>query len=324
MTKSPKNILVTSAGRRVELIRAFKDSIAKLGVEAKVLSTDLAPELSSACQFTDDFFKVPAVTEKNYIENLVDHCVAHEVGLLVPTIDTELKLLSNSLKYFKEVGVSVAVSDPDFVEVCRDKRKTGDFFYSAGINYPDIYSTDKIKFPCFCKPYDGSSSIGARKILYPSDLTQDDLNNPKNMFMELVSDQYCEYTVDGYYDVDGRLCALVCRERLEVRGGEVSKGLTRKDFVYDYLVPRLKYFPGVRGCITFQFFVDKEKTDIKGLEINPRFGGGYPLTHQSGARFTDYLISEYFLGSKLDFFDGWESELLMLRYDAGVYKKYAK
>ena len=80
--------------------------------------------------------------------------------------------------------------------------------------------------------------------------------------------------------------------------------------------------PGAKGCITFQFFVNKETCDIKGLEINPRFGGGYPLTHQAGARFTDYLISEYFCGKEVDFYDGWESDLLMLRYDAGIYKKY--
>lgn len=323
MTKQFKNILVSSAGRRVELVKAFQVSLQELGIDAKVLATDMAPVMSSACQVSDDCFQVPAATEQEYVDFLIDLCLANEVGLLIPTIDTELKCLSENKNSFSKAGVQVAISDPAFIDTCRDKRRTGEFFKNIGIDYPEIYPRDEIQFPCFCKPYDGSRSIGAKKIFSPSEISQCDLENPKNIFMELISDQYCEYTVDGYYGMDGNLYALVCRERLEVRSGEVSKGIARKDFVYDYLVPKLKSLPDARGCITFQFFVNKETQDIKGLEVNPRFGGGYPLTHKAGARFTDYLVSEYLMSQNLDFYDDWEDSLLMLRYDAGIYKKYA-
>jgi carbamoyl-phosphate synthase large subunit len=54
------------------------------------------------------------------------------------------------------------------------------------------------------------------------------------------------------------------------------------------------------------------------LEINPRFGGGFPLSNAAGADFTDWLIKEYLLGQKLPFYDLWSSDLVMLRYDAKV------
>ena len=111
------------------------------------------------------------------------------------------------------------------------------------------------------------------------------------------------------------MVSLVPRERIEVRSGEVSKGVTRKNFLYDFLLERIMVLPGARGCITFQFFVDVQSEDIKGLEINPRFGGGYPLTYSAGSNFPQYLIDEYFQGKKLEFFDQWEDNLLMLRYD---------
>jgi carbamoyl-phosphate synthase large subunit len=323
MTNIPsKNILISSAGRRVELVRAFQRSLQDLNVEAKVFTTDMVPELSPACAVADKAFQVPAASAPDYIPFLVRLCKANNIGLVVPTIDTELKCLSENLHVFQEEEISVVVSDQSLVNECRDKRKTGELFQSLNIGYPVIYPRESIQFPCFCKPYDGSRSIGAKPLMVAADMTPEDLENPKNIFMELVPKSFCEYTVDGYYDMDGSLCALVCRERLEVRSGEVSKGVARKDFVYDYLVSRLKYLPGARGCITFQFFVNKETRDIKGLEVNPRFGGGYPLTHEAGARFTDYLISEYFLGQKLDFYDAWESDILMLRYDAGVFRQY--
>ncbi len=305
------------------MVKAFQESLAGFKVAGKVFATDMRPNLSPACEVAERSFEVPAATDAGYVEFLLALCKAEDVALVIPTIDTELLLLAENSELFCNAGIQVVVSDLPFIEACRDKRQTGDLFIAHGIGYPEIYPKDDLKFPCFCKPYDGSSSIGAKIIDKASEITAADFNNPKNIFMEFVPKSYCEYTVDGYYSQKGELRSLVCRERIEVRSGEVSKGITRKDFVYDYLVHKLSTLPGARGCITFQFFVNKSLSDIKGLEINPRFGGGYPLTHKSGAKYTDYLISEYFLGKDISFYDQWESELLMLRYDSGVYKKYA-
>lgn len=322
MVKINKNILVSSAGRRVELVQAFQRSLKDFGVEGKVFATDMVADLSPACEVADKAFQVPAATAADYIAFLLNLCQINNVRLVIPTIDTELKCLSENSQLFKAAGIEVVVCGAELINECRDKRKTGELFGRMHIGYPAIFHREYIQFPCFCKPYDGSRSIGAKSLLTADDLSKEDFDNPRNVFMELVPKSYCEYTVDGYYNRQEKLCALVCRERIEVRSGEVSKGISRKDFVYEYLISRLAMLPGAKGCITFQFFVNKETCDIKGLEINPRFGGGYPLTHQAGARFTDYLISEYFCGKEVDFYDGWESDLLMLRYDAGIYKKY--
>ena len=53
------------------------------------------------------------------------------------------------------------------------------------------------------------------------------------------------------------------------------------------------------------------------IEINPRFGGGYPLTYFSGANFAKYLIKDY-LDEKLSYFEDWKENLVMLRFDAEV------
>jgi carbamoyl-phosphate synthase large subunit len=134
--------------------------------------------------------------------------------------------------------------------------------------------------------------------------------------MELIDDRHTEFTVDAYYAKDGSLKCLVPRERIEVRSGEVSKGVTRKHDVYDYLLPACKKIEGACGCLTIQIFANLENESFYGLEINPRFGGGFPLSYSAGANYPGWLITEYFLGKEIGFYDQWESDLLMLRYDA--------
>ena len=136
--------------------------------------------------------------------------------------------------------------------------------------------------------------------------------------MELVSKDYKEYTVDAYFDRSQVLKCLIPRERIEVRAGEVSKGITRKNYVYDYLKDKLKQLEGARGCVTVQVFGDPISKDIKGLEINPRFGGGFPLGYSAGGTFPEWILNEYIQNIEIEFYDDWKDNLLMLRYDSMV------
>lgn len=316
MTES--NILILSAGRRVELVESFKNATSIIDGETKVFTTDMNPQLSPACQVSDRYFTAPRVTEIGYKKYLINLCEKNSIGLLIPTIDTELLLLSECREEFEGFGIHIVISQAYLVKQCRDKRKTAELFAQLEIEQPIIYQKDDIKFPCFCKPYDGSCSIGAMTVKNRDYLTKELLANEKNMFMELIGQEYCEITVDAYYNIDGELCCLVPRERIEVRAGEVSKGATRRNYVYDYLLERLVNLKGARGCITVQVFYNPDTESVKGLEINPRFGGGFPLSDAVGAKYPEWILREYILNEKIKFFDAWESDVIMLRYDAKV------
>src|SRR5207248_10629251 len=169
-------------------------------------------------------------------------------------------------------------------------------FEAMGVRYPQIYDRRSPSFPCVVKPFDGSSSVDVSIVRTSADLTERMLEDPRMMFMELVGSEFREYTVDAYYDRHGQLKCLVPRERLEVRAGEVSKAITHGGFVFEFLQPRLKRLAGARGCCTFQVFGSPRSGEVIGLEINPRFGGGYPLTAAAGADYAEWLIREYLLG----------------------------
>jgi carbamoyl-phosphate synthase large subunit len=312
------NILILSAGRRVELVRSFQAELVKRGLSSKVLTTDMSPETSAACQVSDLAIKSPRVTEHGYIDFLLDACNVNGVALVVPTIDTELLLLSQHRLKFESEGIHLVISDEALIQKCRDKRLTSQLFTELGIDTPRIYSQDEIEFPCFAKPYDGSCSIGASVVESADMLSDAMLSDAKMMFMELVDSTHVEYTVDAYYDRHEVLKCFVPRQRIETRAGEVSKGVTKRHYVYEYLMDKLPQIKGARGCITLQLFSHAQTQRFAALEINPRFGGGFPLSYSAGANYPGWLIDEYLFGRDLTFMDDWEFDLMMLRYDAKV------
>ncbi|STZ75393.1 ATP-grasp domain-containing protein [Bergeriella denitrificans] len=314
------NILILSAGRRVELVQDCQREAARFSDGIRVFAADLNPALSSACHAADGAFAAPPARSADYADSILHLAQRERIGLIIPTIDTELAALAAARSRFEAAGIHIAVSDADLIARCRDKRQTAALFAGFGIESPAIYPRDKLTFPCFAKPYDGSRAIGARRIGSAAELTADMLADEKLMFCQLIDieNEFSEFTVDMYYDRQGRLKCAVPRERLEVRSGEVSKGITRKSALYAALREKMAVVPGARGCLTAQFFCRKDGTQFYGVEINPRFGGGFPLTYAAGGNYLGWLMREYLGGEDIAFTENWENNLMMLRYDAKI------
>lgn len=301
-------------------MQEFAKELARRIPGAKVYTTELNPALSPAAAVSDGCFKVPRVSDDNYISILLGVCRENRIGLVVPTIDTELLVLSEHKEVFGSVGCHILVSCAEFIRCCRDKRLTGDYLRDCGIRVPA--QRDKLNpvFPMFAKPYDGSLSKDLHVLRKPEDLTPDVLSHPKLMFMEYIDRQeYKEYTVDMYYGKDNEVKCIVPRERIEVRAGEINKGVSRKNYLLGLLHERMRHLPGVTGTICIQLFHREADNDVVGIEINPRFGGGYPLSYASGANFPAMAVREYLMGESLEYEESWQDCTLMLRYDDAVF-----
>ncbi len=313
------NILITSAGKRVTLTKLFQETLRRFYPEAKVFTTDMNPEMTPAGIVSDGCIAVPRVTDPGYIKMLLTICKEKGIRIIVPTIDTELLVLAENKKLLWENGVEPMVSELPFIQACRDKRNTGTFLNSHDIRVPAPVDKYHPTFPLFAKPYDGSLSKDLYVVRCKEELSPEILNHPKLIFMEYIDKQeYKEFTVDMYYGRDNRVKAIVPRERIEIRAGEINKGFTRKNYLVQFLKERLDYLPGVVGCICIQLFYRKSDDDVVGIEINPRFGGGYPLSYYAGANFPEYVVREYMLDETLTYMDTWADNTLMLRYDNEV------
>tara|TARA_B110000003_G_scaffold187967_1_gene186841 strand:- start:82 stop:1047 length:966 start_codon:yes stop_codon:yes gene_type:complete len=315
------NILITSAGRRVSLINAFKSTIIKLNIDAKVFTTDLNPYYESpASHFADKSFKIGFFSDPNYIDDLLDICLRNDVKIVIPTIDTELILLADSKDIFKKNDINLIVSESKLIRTLDDKFETNIFFNNLYINTPQIFKKDNLCFPVFLKPVNGSNSKGIYKAGNFNEIRPCDLESENIMILKYLDNStYDEYTIDLYYDKNFILKCVVPRIRLKVIGGESNQGVTKKNHIMNFVKQKFHFLKGAIGCLTLQLFINKSNpSDIYGIEINPRFGGGYPFSYNAGANFPEFILREYVLNEDIKFFEDWKSNCLNLRYENEV------
>ena len=313
------NILITSVGKRVSLVRAFEKEIKKISDGSKVFVSDAMPLLSAACNYFENSFLLPKVSDPLYLDAIIKNCRKNNIKLIIPTIDTELLLLSKNKYLLLENNIFTAVSSENFIQVCRNKRKIHSFFKNRNIQVAKEFSRKELSYPLYIKPVDGSRSQNNFVVKNKDELLKKYIENHDYMFLEYIDDSmYQEYTCDLYYGRDSNLKCVVPRKRIDVRDGEVNKGKTEKNVLIDFIKQKLGKIEGARGCLTAQFFLNKKSDNIIGIEINPRFGGGFPLSYLAGANYPFWLIKEYLLNEKIEPFMEWKNNLLMLRYDSEV------
>ncbi len=316
------NILFTCIGRRVSLLNSFRAAAKSLKIKSEIFGTETT-SLSSALRLCDDFFIVKAVTSRHYITQLLSIVKLDRIKLLVPTVDLDLKILAVNRERFAKLGCQVLVSSPNVIDICQDKRKTYRFLVKNGFDTPltvspkIALSSRPFKGPYYMKPWDGYAARGNAVIKNRTDLKFYAKRIPNPICQELLCGD--EITCDAYVDFDMSVRCIVPRKRLEIRAGEVSKARIVKNTqvmkLAKSLVEKLGAGPGI---ITIQLFYTKDHK-IKFVEVNPRFGGGIPLSIKAGANFPKWILQQL-TGCKPQIpFDGFRDGLTMLRYDAEVW-----
>jgi carbamoyl-phosphate synthase large subunit len=321
-SRSRLSVLFTCIGRRVSLLKSFQRAGRQLKINLSLLGTDTSM-LSSALQLCDKGFLVKPTGHAHYIKQLLSIVKANRVKLLVPTVDLDLKILSQNKAKFAALGCRALVSTPDVVDICQDKRKTYRFLVKNGFDTPvtmsisSALSKRKLNWPCFLKPWDGYAGRGNAVVKNRRELLLFGKRIPNAICQEFV--EGIEHTCDVYVGFDMKVRCVVPRKRIEVRAGEVSKGQIVKNhrIISDSarLVEALGAGPGV---ITLQLFL-ADDGKIKFIEINPRFGGGVPLSIKAGANFPKWILQELLGKEPRIKFDGFKDNLIMLRYDGEVW-----
>ena len=309
------NILILSAGRRVELVKLFKQTAQEMQIDAKIIAADISP-LAPAIYFADKFYLIPRIGEEGYISSLIDICNQESIHLIVPTIDTELSILSDKKEQMENnTSAKVLISSKEVIQICRNKKNTSQFFEEHHFGHPKEYQIDDsdLKFPLFIKPLDGSSSINTFVIHNQKefDFFKEYVKNP--IIQEYVDGE--EYTVDCFLDFDSHVISIVPRLRIQTRSGEVLKGKIVKDQEIIHDVKKLLDVLKPIGQITIQ--CKKSSRGIKFIEINPRFGGGAPMSIMAGANSCQYLY-RLLQGEKLNYQENYQEGITFLRFDNSI------
>lgn len=327
MTKTMKirdddiNILILSAGRRVELVNCFRTARDRLKIKGKIIACD-ASDLAPALYFADERELVPRISENdNYVNSIIDICNRHDAALIVPTIDTELLLLADRKEQIESATQArVLISSKDVISVCRDKTNTQrwleehDFLVPRMIDDKDIDSGN-VTYPLFIKPLDGSSSINAFKA---EDKEEIDtyrrlIGNGRYIIQDFMAGT--EYTVDCFLDFEGNIITVVPRVRIATRSGEIAKGRIVRDEEIIADVTRLLNELHPIGHITIQCM--RTGRGIEYIEINPRFGGGAPMSIMAGADSCENLY-RLIRGEKLERNKDFRENITFLRFDSSI------
>lgn len=292
MSEASINILLTSVGRRVELVRAFRQAYSELDLNGCIVGTDINV-LAPGLHIVDHPYIVPPVTSSEYIDSLVDICRKEHIDLVFPLIDPDIPRLSQARALIEATGAKLAVIQSHAVKITDDKWLTYQFFERIKIPTPRTWlarSVPKnVDFPLFVKPRNGSASRGTFKVENRREL---------DFFTDYVHDPVVqeyfpgeEITNDVLCDLDGNIVSIVSRKRLETRGGEVVKGTTvYHNVITKHCVAIAQQLPAI-GPITVQCIAKEDMFYF--TEINARFGGGIPLSIAAGVNAPRILLALY-------------------------------
>ncbi len=311
------NILFTCAGRRTYLLKYFKE---QLGDEGLIIGADM--QLSaSALSAADVAVTVPRVYDAHYVDRLLEICSQYQVKMLISLNDLELPILAEAKERFTEVGVCMVVSDKNVIDICFDKYLTAQFVESLGLKAPktflnlgeakeDLQKGDLV-FPVVLKPRWGSGSIGIEVAEDEDDLEMMYAMLKKKVKKTIlatasVGDEYImiqqmirgkEYGLDVMNDLNGNCVAVSVKEKLAMRAGETDKAVTvdlpQVREMGRMIGENLKHIGNLDCDILEQdgeYFV---------LELNPRFGGGFPFSYEAGVNLPNALI-EWVKGNAVD------------------------
>lgn len=320
--RKPVCVLFTCIGRRIELINAFRRAAKAIRTPLEIHGAD-ASRLSPAMHRVDKSHLVPAVADPAYIDALTTLVRRAKIDLMVPLIDSELTLMAAEAERFRAIGCMPLISSLEVVRTCRDKMATFRALTGAGIDtphtltWPEAVELSEHRFPYYLKPRTGSAAKGNYVVNDLDELKVFGRRVENAIVQEFV--EGIEHTLDVYTGFDGRPRCVVPRRRLEVRSGEVSKGLIVKDPEIMAVGRRVAEMLGeCRGVVTVQCILTPRRR-IRVIEINPRFGGGAPLAIHAGADFPKWILMELLGRTPRIIPTGFRDGVAMLRFDESVF-----
>ncbi|MBD5228365.1 MAG: ATP-grasp domain-containing protein [Bacteroidales bacterium] len=302
------NILFTCAGRRTYLLKYFKE---QMGTSGLVVGADMqlsAPALTAA----DVKVQVPAVYAPNYIDTIIDICQKWEIKAIIPLNDLELPILARNREQFEKIGVIVMVAPTEFIDICFDKFKTAKFVESIGLSTPRTYinlhkaeealMTGDLQFPLVLKPRWGSGSIGIEFVNNDTELRETYGSLLKKIKQTILStasqgDEYIliqekiegqEYGMDVMNDLKGSHQAVSVKKKLSMRAGETDKAKTVENAEIERIGRILGENSGHLGNLDVDVF--EKDGHYYVLELNPRFGGGFPFSYEAGVNLPKAIL----------------------------------
>lgn len=304
------NILITSVGRRSYIVKYFKNKLQNNGKVFVSNSSSLTP----AFKVADEYTITPLIYSDEYIPFLLNYCINNNIKLIVSLFDIDLYILAINKDKFEKMGIKVIVSDSDLIKKCNDKWLTYKYLQLNKFNTPKTYlSLEKVKndltnniinYPVILKPRWGMGSLSIYEA--ENDLELEVLFNKikkeiEKSYMIYESNQdkeNCviiqekifgdEYGLDVINDLNGKYINTICKKKITMRAGETDCAEIVKNKNLESIGKELGLL--TQHIANLDVDIIKDGNNYYVLEMNARFGGGYPFSHLAGVDLPGAII----------------------------------
>jgi len=310
------NIIITNIGRRGYLVDYIKEISDFSG---KVFVSDCSDTASGLYGDNDGRFLLPRPIddERKYVDTLIDICIKYNIRLVIPVIDPEIYILSRYREEFDKKNICVIVSSREVLDICYNKIIMNKFLDSNNFEvaktfisvreFKKSYNRSEVTFPVMLKPVYGSGSIDTYKASTLEEVLV--LFQEGMIIQEMIQGE--EYGIDVLNNMQGFPIRCVVKKKLEMRSGETDKAVIVHDSdIAEHtiqLARNLKHIGNLDidliRCGNKKYFID----------LNPRFGGGYPATHSSGENYLGLIIDMVSGKIPKQDFDHYNADILVMK-----------
>lgn len=203
-------------------------------------------------------------------------------------LDVEIDVWNRHREILEEIGVTLCISGPDTIGLCRDKLKLYRYMEKRmpGLLIPTrpLKEADpgELAYPVVCKPYNGRSSQGLYRI---GSREQMELFLSQAEVKDYIVQPQVEglvVTADVVRDREGKECAVICRrELLRTLNGAGTSVEVFKNPGLEAVCRQAADILGITGCVNFEF-IEGGDGEYHMLECNPRFAGGVEFSCMAG------------------------------------------
>lgn len=313
------NILLTSAGRRTYLVEYFKKALCGQGKVYASNSID-----TYTLHQADGYVITPAIYDKEYINFLISYCKKNQISAIISLFDIDLPVLAKHKDEFEKEGIKVVVSDYNVTQICNDKWSTYEFLVRLGLpqtpSYLNLENLRKdiaegvVNYPFILKPRWGMGSIGIYKACNEQELLVLYAKLHKEIFdtylkyesqvdkdsciiiQQIIKGQ--EYGIEILNDLKGNYVSTFAKKKVAMRSGETDIAETVEPAPFEDIAKLISAHLHHVAMLDVDCFVTETGERIV-LEMNCRFGGQYPFTHNAGVNVPLQII-KWLNGEEVD------------------------
>ena len=307
------NMLLSNIGRRSYIATYFKEA----GINKVIGTTDrhgLESEFTVGLPSCTKGYILPSIKSPEYIDSIMELCRRESISMVCSLFDQDCHILSNHLDDFIKIGALPYLPDNRVSSICIDKVKTEEFLNEIEVGSPatfvsiEDFIASRIEYPVVVKPRHGFASLNMFFVKNERELMGCFI--PKvHIIQEKLKGE--EYSFDILNDLNGKVISCVIKRKLKMRAGETDQAITVKNEKLLSLAVRVGEALGYPGPLDVDLFVSADGAKV--LEFNPRFGGGYPLSHAAGAKFPELMVEMTKGNSPKSILGNYQENIVMMK-----------